>query len=304
MSEQAIDLRSWRQFVAVAQTLHFGRAAQQLHMTQPPLTQAIALLEVRLGVRLFERTKRSVALTPAGLALLPQVLDVLQRAKDLPLRAQQAAAGDVGRLRLGFVSTVGFGMLPTWVQQFRAKFPAAALELVEATGDVQVAALDRAEMDAGFVLHAPQFAPIGLECLRITSEPMVLALAQAHPLAHAKSLALKKVLSEPIVLFPRRILPSVYDALSALYHAQGATFAVAQEAIQMQTIVNLVSAGMGIAWVPQTVRQFQRPGVVYRELAARGLAVPQCETSLVWQKGNDNPVLHNFVAFVQSFSRR
>jgi DNA-binding transcriptional LysR family regulator len=112
MSDALIELRVWRQFAVLAEELHFGRAAAHLHMTQPPLTQAIAGLEQRLGVQLFERTKRSVQLTPAGAALAPQARDLLSRAHSLPSYARAAAHGDLGRLRLAFVSTVGFGLLP------------------------------------------------------------------------------------------------------------------------------------------------------------------------------------------------
>ncbi|RYF71576.1 MAG: LysR family transcriptional regulator, partial [Comamonadaceae bacterium] len=132
MKEAIIDVRAWRQFVAVAEELHFGRAAVRLHMTQPPLTQAIAQIERSLGVMLFDRTRRRVALTPAGEALLPDVRDFLERAKALPARARAAAAGEVGRLRLGFVSTIGFERLPQWVRDFRLLCPQVALELVEA----------------------------------------------------------------------------------------------------------------------------------------------------------------------------
>src|SRR4051812_22386416 len=159
MSEAAIDLRLWRQFLAVAEELHFGRAALRLHMTQPPLTQAIALLEERLGVRLFDRTKRSVHLTPAGAALVPQARDLLARAAALPAQARAAAHGEIGRLRIAFVSTVGFGLLPRWVRGFRSQFPQVEFELIEATGDVQVAAFDRGDIDAGFIIHSPGFAP-------------------------------------------------------------------------------------------------------------------------------------------------
>jgi DNA-binding transcriptional LysR family regulator len=298
MKENPIELRAWRQFIAVAESLHFGNAAKQLHMTQPPLTHAIALLEARLGTRLFDRTKRSVVLTAAGNAVLPYARDLLARAQALPAFARSAAAGDTGKLRLAFVSTVGFGMLPAWLQKFRLQYPKVALELIEATGDIQVAALAKGDMDAGFLLHAPQFAPEGLERRLIITETMALAIAQGHPLATAKPLRLGAVLKEPIVLFPRRIVPSVYDALSALYHAHGAAFNVTQEAIQMQTIVNLVSAGLGLAWVPNSVRQFQRPGVIYRRLGPHITGVPSCETSLVWQRDNPNPVLEKFIQFM------
>ena len=303
----SIDLRVWRQFLAVAEELHFGRAAVRLHMTQPPVTQAIAQLEAAIGVRLFDRTRRSVALTPAGEALVADVRELLARARALPARARAAAAGEVGRVRLAFVSTIGFERLPAWVREFRTLCPQVALELVEATGDVQLEALARGEIDAGLMLHSPGFAPAGLKRVAVAAEPLVLAVPARHPLARAKQLTLDTVLAEPLVVFPRRILPSVHDAIFALYHAAGRVPAIAQEAIQMQTIVNLVSGGLGVAWVPESVTQFRREGVVYRdpaEFTARGrrraaLALPGCETSLVWPAQNDNPALGRFVDFVR-----
>ena len=292
MKEHLIELRVWRQFLAVAEELHFGRAAVRLHMSQPPLTQAIALLEQRLQVMLFERTKRYVALTPAGAALVPEVRDLLQRAQALRPYARAAATGELGRLRLGFVSTVGFALLPEWVRALRECHPGVQLELVEATGDVQLLALERGEMDAGFMLHAPGFAPPALICQRITSEPLIVALPQQHTLASQLQLTLDDVLTQPLVIFPRHIAPSLYDAVFALYHGAGRLPQVAQEAIQMQTIVNLVSAGLGLAWVPASVQQFQRPGVVYRSVHG---PVPQCETSLVWARAS--PVVDRFLAF-------
>ncbi|WP_395054992.1 LysR family transcriptional regulator [Polaromonas sp.] len=286
MSNPAIELRLWRQFAAVAEELHFGRAAARLHMTQPPLTQAIAHLEALLGVRLFERTKRSVQMTAAGAALLPQVLDLLRRAQALPEQARAAAAGELGRLRLAFVSTAGFSLLPKWVRVFRERNPLVELELLEATGDMQLQAFERHDIDAGVILHSPGFAPPGLNSRRVAREPLVLALSEHHRLAARPSLTLDQVLAQPLVIFPRRILPSLYDAIFAMYHAAAQSPQVVQEAIQMQTIVNLVSAGLGVAWVPDSVRQFQRPGVVYRRVAGKkGRQVPVCETSLVWPEG-------------------
>lgn len=298
MTDPTIELRLWRQFVAVAEELHFGRAAARLHMTQPPLTQAIAHLEKLLAVRLFERTKRSVQMTAAAVALLPQVLDLLARAQALPGQARAAAAGEVGRLRLAFVSTAGFSLLPAWVRAFREHEPQVQLELLEATGDMQLQAFERHDIDAGIMLHSPGFAPPGLTRRLIAREPLVLALAEQHPLAAKASLALDEVLAQPLVIFPRRILPSLYDAIFGMYHAAAQPPQVAQEAIQMQTIVNLVSAGLGVAWVPDSVRQFQRPGVVYRSVAGKkGRPVPVCETSLFWPADAANPCLQRLVAF-------
>jgi DNA-binding transcriptional LysR family regulator len=299
MSDAAIELRLWRQFLAVAEELHFGRAARRLHITQPPLTQAIAQLEERLGVRLFERTKRSVQLTAAGVALVPEARDLLARAAALPAHARAAAHGEIGRLRLAFVSTVGFGLLPRWILAFRARYPQVQFDLVEATGDVQLPALERGDVDAGFLLHSPGFAPPGMQRLRVTHEALVLAIPEQHALARARVLPLDAVLAEPLVIFPRRIVPSLHDAIFALYHARARAPQVVQEAIQMQTIVNLVAAGLGVAWVPDSVREFQRSGVVYRQLGGRqAQGVPGCETSLVWP-ASVNPALERFLAFAQ-----
>ncbi|MEO7887276.1 MAG: LysR family transcriptional regulator [Polaromonas sp.] len=301
-SSPPVELRLWRQFVAVAEELHFGRGALRLHMTQPPLTQAIMSLEATLGLKLFVRTKRSVQLTPAGVALLPEARDLLARAMALPAYARASADGEAGRLRLAFVSTVGFDLLPRWVRAFRERYPKVQLELIEATGDVQLQAFERAEIDAGFMLHSPGFAPSGLASRRIAQEPLLIALPEQSEFATQSRLALDDLLAQPLVIFPRRIVPSLYDAIFAMYHAAGHLPRVAQEAIQMQTIVNLASAGLGVAWVPDSVRQFQRHGVVYRELTApkgRGrTGVPGCETSLVWPAARANPVLERFVAFI------
>jgi len=305
MNDKPIDLRMWRQFAAVAQELHFGRAARKLHMTQPPLTQGIAQLEALLDVQLFERTKRSVRLSAGGAALLPPVLDLLARARALPATARAAADGEAGHLRLAFVSTIGYTLLPQWVRGFRARYPRVLLDLIEATGDVQADAFGRGDIDAGFVLHAPGFTPSDRASLLVASEPLTLALPAHHVLAQKLAApTLQEALQLPLVIFPRRIAPSMHDAIFGLYHGAGAVPQVAQEANQMQTIVNLVSAGLGVAWVPHSVRQFQRSGVSYRDLrvqrkAARA-ASTRCETSLVWAGDNGNPVLARFVAFVRS----
>ena len=267
-------------------------------MTQPPLTQAIAQLEVALDIKLFDRTKRSVQLTPAGAALLPEVRDLLARAAALPVFARASADGEAGRLRLAFVSTVGFDLLPRWVRRFREQHPKVQLELIEATGDVQLEALARGEIDAGFILHSPGFAPPGVNCKRIARDALVLAVPDQSILATSVDLTLKNLLHQPLIIFPRRIVPSLYDAIFAMYHAAGYLPQVAQEAIQMQTIVNLVSAGMGVAWVPDSVRQFQRPGVMYKHVkGVKEGALPRCETSLIWSGSEASPALWRFMAF-------
>ena len=295
-----IDLRPLRQFVALAEELHFGRAAARLHMTQPPLSQAMQALERELGARLFERTQRSVALAPAGLALLPEVRRLLRAADDLPRQAQAAAAGLSGHLRLGFVSSIAYGPLPGWLRSFRSVHADVTLQLREATLDVQLEAFAAGEIDAGFVLHAPGAPPSGLAAWRALREPLLIALPESHALAARRSLKFSQIADQPLVIFPRSIAPSLFDAIVGHYRAQGATPHIAQEAIQMQTIVNLVSAGIGIAWVPASLMQLQRPGVVYRPLAGASL---RCQTSLVWQEPAP-PVVERFVRHVQGERRQ
>lgn len=291
-----IELRLWRQFVTLAEELHFGRAALRLHMTQPPLTTAIQGLERNIGVPLFIRTRRSVALTPAGAALLPAARRLLAAAEGLPRVAQAAAAGLAGQLRLAFVSNIAYGPLPEWLRRFREAHPDVALQLREATLDVQLEAFDADEIDAGFVLHAPGAAPPGFAAWAALVEPLVMALPAAHPAAALPAVRLADVAAEPLVIFPRQIAPSLFDAVLAAYRAQGATPRIAQEAIQMQTIVNLVSAGMGVAWVPASVTQLQRPGVVYRRVDDAGL---RCETSLIWREPPP-PVVQRFIDHVMA----
>jgi DNA-binding transcriptional LysR family regulator len=291
-----IELRVLRQFVAVAEELHFGRAAMRLAMTQPPLTLAVQGLERALGVALFERTKRSVKLTAAGHALVDQARRLLASADVLPAAVQAAAQGRTGRLRLAFVSSIAYGALPLWLRGFREAQPGVQLQLREATLDVQLAAFAADEIDAGFVLHAPGATPTGFEALRVLSEPMWLALPEGHPAAARRTLRDRDVAGAPLLIFPRAVTPSLYDAILAGQRARGLTPEVAQEAIQMQTLVNLVSAGIGVAWVPESVTRLQRPGVVYRRAAG---APVMAETSLVWREPSA-PVVQRFVEQVQS----
>ena len=313
-AEAGIELRSWRQFLVLAEALHYGRAAQTLHMTQPPLTLAIQQLERRLGMLLFERTRRSVALTAVGAALVEPARLLLRQAAALPLLARKAATGEVGRVRLGFVSTVGFGPLPAWLRGFRKAHPGITLELFEATGDVQLRGFENAELDAGFMLHAPGHgsssslptpnAVAWLNQRALGVEPLVLALPEAAPWARAHRLRPAELLAQPLVIFPRAATPSLFDAVLAFYHRHGVTPVIAQEAIQMQTIVNLVSAGLGLALVPRSMMQMQRPGVVYRALPAALIeGAPQCETSLLW-RADAAPSVLRFVEFVQGFGAR
>lgn len=311
------DLRQLRYFVTVAEEKHFGRAAVRLSMTQPPLSQAIRALEETLGVELFARTKRSVELTPVGADLLPEVQRLLAGAEGLRPLAQSLARGEAGVLSLAFVSTADYGLLPLMLRDFGARYPRVRLELTEATGDVQVDELVAGRIDAGLVIaplpsrHATQ-----LSWLPIAREPLIVAMSTdraarvaseaaghngghdvdhaAHPQAEwlDTPISLRDVADAPLVIFPRRLAPGFYDIIMDCYGVAGLTPHIGQEAIQMQTIVSLVSAGMGVALVPQSLRNLRRTGVVYRPLVE---SVPAIETGLVWRTAEVSPVLAGFI---------
>lgn len=289
-----IELRQLRYFVAVAEEMHFGRAALRLHMTQPPLSQTIQALEASLGTPLFYRTQRSVSLTPAGLALLPEACRILLQAEGLPDIARRAASGESGRLSLAFVSTADYSVLPPFLREFRERYPQVQIDLREATSDVQLEELLQGRIDVGLLIPPlPDKAKAELEYIPVLSEPLILAAPKGIKALRGKSAASLKTLSDmPLIIFPRRIAPAFHDAILACFHDAGLTPRIGQEAIQMQTIVGLVSAGMGIALVPQSVSNLNRPGVEYKPLTGK---TPLVETGLAWRRDNASPVLRAFL---------
>ena len=289
-----IDLRQLRYFVTVADEMHFGRAAARLHMTQPPLSQTIQTLEAALGTPLFCRTRRSVALTPAGMALLPEARRLLLQAGGLPDLVRRAASGESGRLSLAFVSTADYSVLPPFLREFRAHYPHVQIDLREATTDVQLEDLAHGRIDAGLlILPLPDKLKAEFDHAPILAEPLILAAPQhIKALRGKKTVALKSLSDMPLIIFPRRTAPAFHDAILACFRDAGLTPEIGQEAIQMQTIVGLVSAGMGIALVPQSVSNLKRPGVAYKPLSDR---TPTVETGLAWRRDNASPVLHAFL---------
>lgn len=293
-----IDLRQLRYFVTLADEMHFGRAAHRLHMTQPPLSQSIQSLEANLGEALFYRTSRSVTLTPAGLALLPEAQRILQQLASLPDLAHRAASGASGRLSLAFVSSADYSVLPPSLREFRLAYPAVQIELREATTDVQLDQLAQGHIDAGLLIPPlPDKIKLRLEYLPLLSEPLIVAVPKGLNLARGKTSVGLRVLSElPLIIFPRRIAPAFHDAILACYHDAGLTPHIGQEAIQMQTIIGLVSAGMGIALVPQSVSNLKRTGVEYHALTEK---TPLVETGVAWRNDNTSPVLHAFIELLR-----
>jgi DNA-binding transcriptional LysR family regulator len=284
-----MELRHLRYFVALAETLHFGRAAARLHISQPPLTRQIRALETTLGTPLFERSRQGVTLTPAGTALLPEARRLLRDAAALREGAMQAAHGRIGRLNLGFISTAAYNVLPGLLPAFHRTHPGVKLQLREATTDVQLTALREGDLDVGIVLP-PVMAPTQRN-EPIFREPLVAPLPAAR--RWPQRLRLAALADEPFVLFPREVGIGMYDLIVAYCRMAGFRPRVEQEAIQMQTIVSLVAAGMGVALVPASLTLMRRTGVVYRTLTEHS---PLVEIGLAWRARDDSPAVGALVA--------
>lgn len=296
--EMSIELRQLRYFVSVAEEMHFGRAAARLHMTQPPLSQTIQSLEAALGTELFDRSRRKVALTAAGSALLPQAQRLLAEAEALPELVRRAAAGESGRLSLAFVSTADYSVLPPTLREFRERYPQVQIELRESTTDMQLEDLAQGRIDAGLLIPPlPDKLKAELEYLKVLSEPLVLAAPKGLPGLRGQSAVRLAALGDmPLIIFPRRIAPAFHDAILGCFRQAGLSPRIGQEAIQMQTIVGLVSAGMGIALVPQSVSNLKRPGVEYKPLLDRA---PITEIGLACRRDNRSPVLRAFLELLR-----
>jgi DNA-binding transcriptional LysR family regulator len=286
-----MELRHLRYFAALAEELHFGRAAAKLHISQPPLSMQIRALEEELGVTLFNRTQRHVALTQAGHALLQEARQILARVEQAMLVTRRAGRGEIGELAVGFISVADYNVLPLVLREFRRKFPLVNLTLREATTDAQVRDLIAGRLDVGFLL--PPVTEPALESVSILREPLIAALPEKHPLAKKPGkLALEKLRDEPFILFPRPNAPGLYDDVVSCCKAAGFSPKVEQEAIQMQTIISLVSAELGVALIPASLTNLQRTGVVYKPLRQQS---PLTEIHLAWRRGDELPALRVFV---------
>jgi DNA-binding transcriptional LysR family regulator len=290
------ELWQLRYFLAVAEQLHFGRAAAALHISQPPLSRAIRGLEQRLGVVLFARSRRRVELTPEGTRLLGEARRMLGQLERTVQEVRGMARGEEGRLRIGFVSLADYGVLPGLLKAFKLARPGIALALREMLSPEQAAALAAGELDFGLLLP-PVSGAEPLEHIVVQRERFVAALPSSHRLASGKGkLAVSALAGEPFVMVPRDIAPGLYDIVSGLAAGAGISFNVAQEAIQMQTVVSLVSSGLGVAIVPGCIANLGRRGVVYRENTDRH---PRHDLWLAWPRGGLGTAARDFLALAR-----
>lgn len=297
-----MELRHLRYFVAVAEELHFGRAADRLNISQPPLSQQIQALEDELGVRLLERTKRRVTLTQAGQLFLDQArlaLAQVERATDV---AQRAGLGEIGALKVGFTASAPFtSIIPRSLLAFRRAYPDVRLELQEMNSRGVVEALGNDQVEVGVI--RPIALPGSIVALPLFSEPLVAVLNAGHPLGGKPNvpLALSALAEDAFVFFPRGFGTGLYDQLMTLAGQAGFSPKISQEVGDSLTIIGLVAAGLGVSVLPASYRCVAIDNVVYRPLLDHG-----AETSvlLVRRSGEPSPVVRAFVEIVSEEARQ
>ncbi|EKQ6334226.1 TPA: LysR substrate-binding domain-containing protein [Pseudomonas aeruginosa] len=291
-----MELRHLRYFIAVAEELHFGRAAERLGISQPPLSQQIQALEEEIGARLFERTNRRVELTDAGRLFLDESRQVLAQVDKAVLLARRAHLGDLGELKIGFTSSAPFtSTIPSSIHAFRKAYPDVHLDLQEMSSRQVLKALLEESLQVGVI--RPLALPDAVHWVELFREPLVAVLRADHPLAAGSEdgLAIAALAEEPFVFFPRSYGTGLYDQVIALTRQAGFSPRIAQEASEAMTIIGLVSAGLGVSILPASFRRTRVDGVVYRTLSD-----PEATTAvwLVRRQNEGSPLALSFIDLV------
>lgn len=289
-----MELRQLRYFIAVAEDRSFSRAAQRLHVSQPPLSMHVKSLEAQLGVRLFDRSNRGVSLTAAGQVFHDEVRSILRRLELAGLNARQAGKGESGTLSVGFVPIADYSILPPALKQFRERHPRVEVQLHELTTDAQIREIRAGRLDVGIGIGPVEEADIGFEAL--LHERLLLAAPTGHRLVRGDPVRLKAFANESFIIPPRDLAPGLHDLIISECRSAGFTPRIDQHARQMQTVISLVASGMGFALVPSSVRNLKRAGVQYRTL--RG-ASGSIELGLLRMRDEDNPLGSRFAGVLK-----
>jgi len=285
-----MELKHLTSFIAVAEQLSFVRAAERLYLSQPALTGQIQRLEEELGVQLLVRNRRSVKLTDAGRVFLAEAHATLSRARLAAERAQKAARGEIGRLRIGFVSSAVLETVPSIVVAFRKQYPEVTLDLMNLRTVSQVKKLIDKTLDIGFLR-----LPLSNEYLQTTvihREPFILVLPKGHPRARDKQVQIANLRNETFVAYGRRWAPGFFDSVVQMCVKEGFSPNIVQETGEMYTAIALVAAGAGIAILPKSVVLAQSKNIVMRPLAG---SVPTSEIAIATRVRNNSLIVRSFI---------
>lgn len=293
-----IDLRRLYYFRVVAEELHFTRAAERLHIAQPPLSYQIQHLEQELGVQLFNRTRHSVQLTEAGRVLFNEAQRIFGQMEQTVRMVQRVGHGEVGLLRLGFVPSASNNVLPLSLRVFQQSFPDVQLSLREMDPDQLVRELHDRRIDLGF-LYLP-LDDYGLNMQSVLCEPLVIVLPTTHPLAANPEISLQTLANDLFIIPPHYTrVPGLRAHILKACQLAGFVPKVAQEAWLMQTIIGLVAANMGVALVPASVQNLHRTGVIYKPLQD----VPtEVNMGILWRRDEEIPVIQRFLQVMREMT--
>ncbi len=292
-----MEQRLLKYFVAVAEELHFGRAALRLHISQPPLSQQIKSLEKELSAQLFMRSSRRVELTPAGRVLLGRARTLLALADAAADEVGRVAAGLEGTLRLGFVTPAMDGPLPGVLAKYKKSKPDVRLELKEASSLAQLEGLRAGHLDLAIIRHHGQDMD-GLVFQPFMREAYVLALPKGHDLAGQGSLGLAALDGQPFISFPRDQGPKLHDEIMAAFARAGVSPVISQEVLSKRTTLALVVAGLGLALVPTSSARAAGQDLEFRQVED---ALPLVEIDAVWSPSNPSPLVEDFVKALPQF---
>jgi DNA-binding transcriptional LysR family regulator len=290
-----MEFRHLRYFLMLAEELHFGRAAQRLAISQPPLSLNIQQLEASVGAQLFTRNSRGVQLTAAGQAFVPAARALLAQAGAAAREARDVAEGQSGQLQIGFAGTMLYCGLPQILSRFQASHPRLRLVLRELSSTEQLSELLRDRLDVGFV-HTPRVPP-GFEHILVTSQPLVACLPARHPLAGAASLRLAQLQGQELVVVSRTVSPDYHERILQCCEHAGWLPQVVHELRHWLSVVSLVSQGQGAALVPQALAQSAMAGAVFVPLQDVDV---RYDTRCLWRSERDQTALKDFVQAVRS----
>jgi DNA-binding transcriptional LysR family regulator len=295
-----MELRHLRYFVAVAEELHFTRAAERLGIKQPPLSLQIRQLETQLGTRLFRRLTRGIELTETGALLLDEARRVLDQIERIKAGVQSRARGETGRIHVGLASATYFQpLVPAIIRAYRERYPGVLLSPRQSNSALLIAGLRSHEIDVAFI-RPPIIDAEGLTVLPLLDEPMLIVLPTGHSLASRGAIPFAALAQEKWILLPRAMSPGPYDAIIASCQRAGFSPNVEQEAPEIPSIVYLVAAGFGVSIVPQSTNQIRAEGVRYLAIEGEG---PRAPISLAYRRNDHSPPVRNFVELARRTER-